>query len=103
MLEVRAVERVALDLQHAEYIAPLAVGDLVSFPVPVQLAQDDALGRRDAHGWSISSFQRNLDGTTDLLFVEPRSRTDEYVHLQVGLPVDDVEGTLVRHGVADHL
>src|SRR4051794_22225784 len=45
-LQISKIEMLPLHLQHAQNVAPLAVGDPIADLVPMELLEDDVLGRR---------------------------------------------------------
>ncbi len=102
-LQVAPVEPAGLHAEHAEHVAPLAVGNALSLPEPRQLLKDHVLGRGDPEGPSRIGRDHDLLATLQLVMVELARRGHEYVRLEQGGKVDHVEVTTPANRRADRV
>ena len=80
MAKVSEVEPLGLNLEHAQYVAPLPVRDATSLSVPVELAQDQVFRARHEDAAARSLQRRRETAPFELRAVDRRIARHEEVH-----------------------
>jgi AhpD family alkylhydroperoxidase len=101
--QIDSVQRVTLDQQDAQYIAPLAIRYLVPGAEPAQLLKQDVLGRVGVE--KAVGVGRHLNPLPPIhrLLVERRPAHDEEVHFDGARHVEDVDARPFTNRSRDRL